>query len=538
MRKKYLTDYMLDNKLKIEFNKVNTINAPCGSGKTTFIFSKKGVIHNLNKFIESENVNFKNVLYVTDTSMLKDKVLNKYNNITKQIRTKDFFSDISKPGITVVTYAQLGSILSNPDFKEVLLNHYNLIIFDEFHNLFNYNNKFQKQEHTYKNIIHSIELIANKSILICLTATPYYVNKTLESHGILENKIIKNTDELISYDEKVIYKEIYPINWIKSYLFLRSKLAYKQEEKLLLYTSNISVMQKYKILFEMYGLKVGLLWSINSNIPLANEQIELRDKLIKNGKLPDDMDILIINAAYETGWDLDDIRVQTVIVDSNNPTVQKQVRNRCRHNIKNLVIRVKEVKRHIYLDEYNLEIEYDTLSIAGDKKFYYDYVKDETSEYSCCDPIRLQLLMDNIDEKYLDTKLNTDTKNEVTLRYAYNLGYKEVKFPMFEKQLNTLSKKYKVVKENGTYIKDKNYQTGKKVERRNDENMNLVIDWLENKWDKVRIPVTEVRDILDLGRRTYDKILKDQEFKEWLKENNIEMTKIKGYGRTIYFKIP
>ena len=68
--------------------------------------------------------------------------------------------------------------------------------------------------------------------------------------------------------------------------------------------------------------------------------------------------------------------------------------------------------------------------------------------------------------------------------------------------------------------------------------MNLVIDWLENKWDKVRIPVTEVRDILDLGRRTYDKILKDQEFKEWLKENNIEMTKIKGYGRTIYFKIP
>ncbi|WP_415308716.1 hypothetical protein, partial [Clostridium perfringens] len=370
------------------------------------------------------------------------------------------------------------------------------------------------------------------------TATPYYVNKTLESHGILENKIIKNTDELISYDEKVIYKEIYPINWIKSYLFLRSKLAYKQEEKLLLYTSNISVMQKYKILFEMYGLKVGLLWSINSNIPLANEQIELRDKLIKNGKLPDDMDILIINAAYETGWDLDDIRVQTVIVDSNNPTVQKQVRNRCRHNIKNLVIRVKEVKRHIYLDEYNLEIEYDTLSIAGDKKFYYDYVKDETSEYSCCDPIRLQLLMDNIDEKYLDTKLNTDTKNEVTLRYAYNLGYKEVKFPMFEKQLNTLSKKYKVVKEKGTYIKDKNYQTGKKVERRNDENMNLVIDWLENKWDKVRIPVTEVRDILDLGRRTYDKILKDQEFKEWLKENNIEMTKIKGYGRTIYFKIP
>ncbi|WP_415308948.1 DEAD/DEAH box helicase family protein, partial [Clostridium perfringens] len=129
MRKKYLTDYMLDNKLKIEFNKVNTINAPCGSGKTTFIFSKKGVIYNLNKFIESENVNFKNVLYVTDTSMLKDKVLNKYNNITKQIRTKDFFSDISKPGITVVTYAQLGSILSNPDFKEVLLNHYNLIIF-------------------------------------------------------------------------------------------------------------------------------------------------------------------------------------------------------------------------------------------------------------------------------------------------------------------------------------------------------------------------------------------------------------------------
>ena len=49
--KYYLTDYLLQEKIIIEKYNINLINAPAGSGKTSFIFADNGLIYDTTKFI-------------------------------------------------------------------------------------------------------------------------------------------------------------------------------------------------------------------------------------------------------------------------------------------------------------------------------------------------------------------------------------------------------------------------------------------------------------------------------------------------------
>lgn len=525
MQKKYLTQYISENNIKVRKGVINLINAPCGSGKTTFIFSDEGIINNYKNFTTSkDNINLDEVLYITDTSMLKDKTLDKYKDITKMIDTKNCYIDTSNK-INVMTYAQFGAILCN-DEKSTLINKYKLIIMDEFHNLFYYNNQFGSIY--YKAIIRSLNILSRRSILVALTATPYYVNEWNKDVGLIINNIISNKDELISYGEREIRKETYTENYIKSILFLYSKL--KNHKKILIYTKNISVMKKYKKICELNGINAEMLWSVNSEQELSLEQLRLRQRLIEKGTLPKETDCLIVNESMATGWDLVDENINTVIVDDTNRTSQIQIRNRVRHDLETLVVREKEICAY---DEYGCKTTFDSQSKILDKniEWNFDYVGEYTDN-------RLKILMNNIDPKYLNRKLTKEDKEELVLRYTYNLGYKSVKFINFKEQFNKLNDKYEVFGEKmGTYIKKKGSIVTNKVKVRKDDNMNLVKEWLANEWDKERVPVNEVKDILDLGVRTYRNIIKDDNFIKWLDENNIEMTKIKGLGRTVYFKI-
>lgn len=532
MNKQYLTDYIIENNIKLKHNELNMINTPCGSGKTTFIFSKKGIIFNYNQFTDDEyDIRNDEALYITDTSMLKDKTLSKYSSITKKFITKNFYEEVLKDGITVMTYKQVGDIL-NSSFKSDFISTYKIIIMDEFHNLFNYNNKFTNTE--YRTVIKNLNLLSRKTLLLCLTATPYYVDKWNKNIGLIENNVIDKVDNLVSYMEEIICKETYTVNYIKSQLLFKKCLEH--DRKILIYTRNISVMKKYKKICGLYGFKAECLWSVNSTKEKLNKyQENLRERLIDIGTLPDDLDVLIINAAYETGWDLVDEKVQIVIVDDTNITTQQQARNRCRHNIHKLVVKMKKITKTIYGDMCESIHSFDSQEIKNNKNWFFDYIKYD-SDMSLVDFTRLPMLMNNIDEKYINKKLTAKDKEELTLMYAYNLGYKEIKYTHFCKQLNNISEKYKIITTNkGSYIRNKDYVQKNMEKLRKEKNMDTVENWLLNDWDKVRIPVNEVRDILDLGRKSYEKIVKDTEFIEWLNKNNIEMTKIKGLGRTVYF---
>ena len=107
--------------------------------------------------------------------------------------------------------------------------------------------------------------------------------------------------------------------------------------KILIYATQIKTCNKYKEMLTNSGYKVE---NLCTERKMNEEQILLKKYLIEHEEYPDDLDVLIINKAYDTGWDLKDKGIKTIIIDSTNPTIQTQVRNRCRHDIYKLVTKM------------------------------------------------------------------------------------------------------------------------------------------------------------------------------------------------------
>jgi hypothetical protein len=60
----------------------------------------------------------------------------------------------------------------------------------------------------------------------------------------------------------------------------------------------------------------------------------------------------------------------------------------------------------------------------------------------------------------------------------------------------------------------------------NDENK--LINWLENEWDKKRITLADIRDVLDYGIKTFDKLLKSENIIQYFKEHRYKVGVPKG----------
>ena len=82
------------------------------------------------------------------------------------------------------------------------------------------------------------------------------------------------------------------------------------------------------------GLNSAYLVSENKMSPT---QKQLKQYIIEHKQLPEELDVLIINSAYCTGWDLEDVSVQTYFyhakTDHYNEEERYQSKNRIRHSI-------------------------------------------------------------------------------------------------------------------------------------------------------------------------------------------------------------
>ena len=87
---------------------------------------------------------------------------------------------------------------------------------------------------------------------------------------------------------------------------------------------------------------------------MTDQQLKVRDFILSTRKIPDDIDLLFINAAYETSINIDNEDFRTVIVHSSNPDVQTQVRGRLRHDIDTLYLHDSEHEHvsHYFPEEY------------------------------------------------------------------------------------------------------------------------------------------------------------------------------------------
>lgn len=95
-----------------------------------------------------------------------------------------------------------------------------------------------------------------------------------------------------------------------------------------MYVDTIKKSLEVREKLELNGFNVACLWSINNERKMDNLSRKVRDHIVENEEIPQYVDVVIINAAYETGYNIFDKEnmAQTVIVHSRNSEVITQVR--------------------------------------------------------------------------------------------------------------------------------------------------------------------------------------------------------------------
>lgn len=487
-KKLYLTDAIKEFNKKFEKGKINLLISHAGSGKTHFIF--KEFLSNSNDYVDyltpPYSTKLNKVLYVCDTTMLKDSVLAEYSEITEALkkgglidakRDTDFYSLINGEDygtIKVISYSTFGLLLQSEANKHLINKYFEVIIMDEFHQLFDYCKKYNINKNgvfvdgNYTRAIDNLKELSENTLIISLTATKDYIDNFKEKvefdFGTI--KEIFQEEELKKirrYNFEPIYTNsltnvIKTTNWT---------VAKEHGFKTLIYTRTVRQAELYKQYLISVGANAEWICSTNRNelveyieeetgaivkesVPvMSGYKKEIRDRLLYGidenrllaGTLPSELDVLIINGAYETGWNLTDDRVQIVMIDSLIPTVQIQARNRCRHDIKVLWCVTKD-----YNEEGRLIV----------KNHRGELVESDIDVYTG--------KIEKLDSKYIGVKLSKKMRDEIIYRYGLKgINDREINWETVKRDLigaGYVVESYKG-KNSGTYI----YKEGQKVKK-------------------------------------------------------------------------
>lgn len=336
----------------------NLIDAPCGSGKTTAAIEKIAPLAS----------SFDRAIYLIDTKLGKDRLAKEekltvpYKEYANDV-SKHFFSLENEGKLCVTTYAQFGIWcyrfgLDFPDYFEY-------IICDEPQNLVNFSEIGQKDPnsiHTHRCARIAICRAVNMglSYVVGITATP----NPLKKLGIKLMDIPIEETNLHHYTEK----QVIPYANFDSAL-----MSIQPGQKGGIYNKHVKPLIKAGDYLRAHGYNPLMLWSLsNTDYPLSKEQLEAREFLITEERIPPEYDIFLFNATAETsinirpdkengfGWDF-------FIAHNTDETVITQSRGRYRGDLD--VLYVYDKKGAVIVpDEYlNRNVSFHEMTELRDK---------------------------------------------------------------------------------------------------------------------------------------------------------------------------
>lgn len=320
-----VTEAWIKRDYKIVKKTINLIVAPAGSGKTYLIFN-----HLIHKY------NLKKTIYLCDTSNLKHAVImdEEYKHLCKMFSRIDgnsFWDILNKSDgkVTVMTYAQFAILLKSDPY---IYDNIECVLCDEIHNLIKYRNKFDNtDEQVYAVAINKLIEMKTYADIVCLTATPNVLRHTdmRKNHDFVEFNLTDNEIKFYKEGKREPFNQISNIvNNLKNYC------DFENNKKVMIYTDKIKTVNKLVEMCEGLGLKAIGLWSMNNeNHKMNDEQKEVRNSILENGTIPVNVDVLIINASYETGINIKNKNVECVIINSTDQDTLVQARNRIRCDI-------------------------------------------------------------------------------------------------------------------------------------------------------------------------------------------------------------
>lgn len=315
---KYLSE-MVDVSL-LKKDKLNIIKAPTGSGKTYFALTHiPALVHDA----------VHNVVFLIDTINGKEQILRNYNAISeyygwaKEADENGMWFDDDN-NVVILTYAKFGTLSQRyTDFHS----NFDYIICDELPSLINF------QSFSPKPNLHSVALMMLKSAVrnsrttvIGMSATPRKLKEEFEGYYF---ELPIDQTELLHYD----VEEIIPI---RNLLSLLSGLD--PTETGIYYTLRITTMIEVENKAKELGLRAISIWSTkNKEHQMTEEQLSVRESILKDYTIPKGYNLLIINSSSETSIKIKS-PVDYVIVNSTNDDTQVQVRGRVNNDLKRLYL--------------------------------------------------------------------------------------------------------------------------------------------------------------------------------------------------------
>lgn len=230
--------------------------------------------------------------------------------------------------IVIITYAKFGVFLNhNPNFHK----YFDYIICDELHSLMKYQ---------YFEDAPNLATVAKKGLeravrnenttVIALSATPKRVKREFETPFY----------ELPIDDEEIIQYETKETISYTNLEYLLSSL--NPTEKGICYIAHIRSMLKLESIAREKGFNPICIWSIsNADYIMSQEQMRVRETILNTFTIPNEYNLLIINASSETSFKIKS-HIDYVIVHSYESDTQIQVRGRVNDDLSRLYLPNKD----------------------------------------------------------------------------------------------------------------------------------------------------------------------------------------------------
>ena len=334
------------------------IVAPCGAGKTKFAIDA----------VASMWGDPQKSLYLIDTIAGKEQLLQnpKCQCYDREWRDSDSPDRLAHSGkVTVMTYAFFGALCK---YYPYWYSGLDVIICDEIHKLFEMRlwgvaKKVPDEDNLYDQAWQAIfqsYTFGRVQTVVAMTATP---------QGLYNQYRRKYDDGTWSApDEDWIQREIrlVPLHGIPRHYEQKNIHQYSNltalcnklptDRKGIIYMSRISMMEKYRELLQNRGINAVSIWSPhNQHWWMSKQQHEVRNYIIENAAVPDDVDVLLINKSCETSINVKS-HIDYIVVHSSDPDTQTQAIGRYRNDLDDLYVYDPELGEEIELPEKMLGV--------------------------------------------------------------------------------------------------------------------------------------------------------------------------------------
>lgn len=311
----------------------NIIVAPCHSGKTT----ANG------KIISTHATAPEFVLCLIDTKAGKQAIITREEATAyrsqwiAEIREEWWGSLWDGDGFRVMTYHQFGMEIQK---QPLFFRNIELIICDEMHNLIKYmgmehsknRNCPEKENYPCRMALDTLAQLARSPsgpMIVIMSATINPVSVALDRRNA--------PCTYFDYTDKVRCDITRNRFYYAHFEDVLQQLPF--DTRAIIYTPQITQMLKFAKLADDGWRNICCLWGLNNpNHEMSDEQKRVRDVILRSERIPPEIDLLFINAAYETSINIRNEDFNTVIVHDGNFDVQVQVRGRLRHDIDALYI--------------------------------------------------------------------------------------------------------------------------------------------------------------------------------------------------------